>query len=306
MSFSSDTKSILCEKKPRHDCCRASLLYGLLYGTKRFSRDGIRLITENGRIAELTDELFLSCLSIPPTTVVTEKRDKCTYNISVPGEYVKAVTDAFPPPPELNTALFVCEECRRAFVRGAFISAGFIYPPPHCRVELSFQSKNAAENVAEVIAGSNIPAPKLSKKISSSAKEIYTLYYIDERSVEDFLGIIEATQTAFAIMNEKIFSDVRNTANRSRNCDAANIQKSVDAALVQTEAVAALMKSGKLYSLPEKLIETARLRAEHPDADLSELASLHSPPISKSGVSHRLSKIVEAGSAHGEEKSKKR
>ena len=294
MSFSSDTKTYLCERKPRHDCCRASLLYGLLYGTKRFSREGIRISTENGKIAELVDELFLSCLSFPPATSISENHGRLTYNISVPAGYICTVTEAFPPPPELKEDLFHCPECRRSFVRGVFIAAGFIYPPPQCRVEVCLSSKEAAEKVAGTLAQLNIAAPKISRKISSSAKEIYTLYYIDERNVEDFLGVIEATQTAFAIMNEKIINDVRNAANRSRNCDAANIQKSVSAALAQTEAVKILIKSGKLYSLPEKLVETALLRAENPDADLNELASLHSPPISKSGVSHRLAKIVEA------------
>lgn len=293
MSFSSDTKEYLCERKPKHDCCRASLLYGLLYGTKKYSEDGIKFGTGNGKVAELIDELFLSCLSFPLTTEITKKRNGLIYNMLVPDEYIKTVLSAFPSPPALDGGVFKCGECEKAFIRGVFISAGFIYPPPQCRVELGFSSREAAGAVSKLLGGI-IDPPKISRKISQSAKEIYMLYYIDERKVEDFLGLIEATQTAFAIMNEKIFNGVRNAANRSRNCDAANIQKSVDAAIAQTDAIELLKKTGKLYSLPEKLIETALLRAENPTADLSELASLHEPPISKSGVSHRLAKIVEA------------
>ncbi|MBO4217379.1 MAG: DNA-binding protein WhiA [Clostridia bacterium] len=293
MSFSSDTKTYLCERKPKHDCCRASLLYGILFGTKKYSKEGVCFSTENGKIAELTDELFLSCLSFPLTTDITKKRDRLMYNMSVPAEYTERVLSEFPPPPELRKGLFKCAECEKAFIRGVFISAGFIYPPPQCRVEICLPSREAASALSKLL-GEMTDEPKVSRKISRSAKEIFTLYYIDERRVEDFLGLIEATQTAFAIMNEKIINDVRNTANRSRNCDAANIQKSVDAALAQTEAVEILKRSGKLFCLPEKLVETALLRSENPTADLSELASLHDPPISKSGVSHRLAKLVEA------------
>jgi DNA-binding protein WhiA len=41
------------------------------------------------------------------------------------------------------------------------------------------------------------------------------------------------------------------------------------------------------------LYETARIRAENEDATLYELAQLHNPPITKSGVNHRLKKIME-------------
>ena len=36
------------------------------------------------------------------------------------------------------------------------------------------------------------------------------------------------------------------------------------------------------------------LRVENDSATLAELAELHDPPISKSGLNHRLTKIIEA------------
>ena len=58
--------------------------------------------------------------------------------------------------------------------------------------------------------------------------------------------------------------------------------------------------SGELSKMPEELQITAMLRLEHFDATLSELAALHDPPITKSGVNHRLKKIV--GGAAGSDK----
>ncbi len=292
MSFSSDTKSYLCEKKPKRGCCRASLLYGILFGVKRFSREGIRFSTENGRIVKLIDELFQSCLSVRPAIDQIKKRERTMYNVSVSAEDTEKVIAAFPPPPALDRGVFRCGGCGKSFVRGVFISAGFVYPPPQCRVEMCVATEAAAEALSGLLSEITA-APKISKKITNSAKELYTLYYIDENNVEDFLVQIEATQTLFAIINEKIFNGMRNAANRSRNCDAANIKKSVDAAIAQNEAVALLIKAGALNGMDEKLAETARLRAENPEADLSGLAALHDPPISKSGVSHRLAKIAE-------------
>ena len=41
-------------------------------------------------------------------------------------------------------------------------------------------------------------------------------------------------------------------------------------------------------------MQTALLRIENDDVSLSELALMHEPPISKSGLNHRLEKICDA------------
>ena len=58
-------------------------------------------------------------------------------------------------------------------------------------------------------------------------------------------------------------------------------------------AIEALEKSGKLDRLPEKLQQTARLRLEHPELSLAQLAELCDPPVSKSCMNHRLRKLNE-------------
>ena len=74
---------------------------------------------------------------------------------------------------------------------------------------------------------------------------------------------------------------------------AGNIAKSVNAAQKQVAAISLLEENGKLSMLPDELFETAKLRLENPSMSLSELALKHEPPISKSGLTHRLAKIIE-------------
>ena len=50
-------------------------------------------------------------------------------------------------------------------------------------------------------------------------------------------------------------------------------------------------KKGLDY-LNDDLKNIALLRMENPDASLSELSSLSEPKLSKSGINHRLSKIM--------------
>ena len=72
-----------------------------------------------------------------------------------------------------------------------------------------------------------------------------------------------------------------------------NISKAVAASNRQIEAIERLAESGKLLSLPEELRYTAELRLENPSATLFELAYMHEPPISKSGLNRRLTRLLE-------------
>ena len=61
----------------------------------------------------------------------------------------------------------------------------------------------------------------------------------------------------------------------------------------QIEAIERIKNEKGLGFLPEHLRELAKLRLENPDLSLSQLGELLSPRLSRSGVNHRLKKIVE-------------
>ncbi|MBR6795440.1 MAG: DNA-binding protein WhiA, partial [Clostridia bacterium] len=98
---------------------------------------------------------------------------------------------------------------------------------------------------------------------------------------------------ALEIMNKKIRKAIRNETNRIVNCETSNLAKTVSAAQECINAIVELKKNGQFVALPEELRETAELRLQHSEANLTQLASLHIPPISKSGVNHRIKKIIE-------------
>jgi DNA-binding protein WhiA len=94
-------------------------------------------------------------------------------------------------------------------------------------------------------------------------------------------------------MNIKVYKDLRNKANRVTNCETANISKTVNASTMQVEAIKSLRRLKGLAALPEELREIAQLRIDNPDVSLRELGALMKPPLSRSGVNHRLRKITE-------------
>ena len=94
------------------------------------------------------------------------------------------------------------------------------------------------------------------------------------------------------IMQAKIEKDMRNSINRKVNCDSANADKIVSAAAAQLDRIRFLDREIGLDNLPPDLQEIAFLRIANPEASLSDLAMLSDPPISKSGVNHRLRKLM--------------
>ena len=118
------------------------------------------------------------------------------------------------------------------------------------------------------------------------------LYIKRCEDIEDFLALMGANSSAFDMMNSKINHEVRNVANRATNCDSANINKSLNAAKKHIDIINEIIKLGHFNDLPISLQEIARARIDFSDANIQELGKRLTQPISKSGVHHRLEKIV--------------
>ena len=119
------------------------------------------------------------------------------------------------------------------------------------------------------------------------------MYFRNSTTLEDFFALANMNQTAFDIMNAKIKGELRNTANRIANCETNNIGRAVSASISQITLIEELVERGLISLLPDELERTARFRMENRDMSLSQLAGAITPPISKSGLSHRLKKITE-------------
>ena len=86
-----------------------------------------------------------------------------------------------------------------------------------------------------------MPYLNLSKSLMTALREVELspkmtnrkgyniIYFKDSEEIEDCLYIMGAGKSMFDMMNVKIVKEIRNTANRKANCDAANIEKTVAA-----------------------------------------------------------------------------
>ena len=81
--------------------------------------------------------------------------------------------------------------------------------------------------------------------------------------------------------------------NRTTNFETANIGKTASAAAGQLEAIRKMQQVRGLASLPEELRELAELRLENPEFSLRELGESLTPPITRSGVNHRMKRLLQ-------------
>ena len=120
----------------------------------------------------------------------------------------------------------------------------------------------------------------------------HIIYFKDSESIEDILAIIGAQDASLVVMGIKIEKDVKNKVNRRLNFEMSNINKTVDAANIQVEAIEYIESKTGISSLPDNLQKIAKIRLENPESSLSELEKILDEPISRSGINHRLGRIV--------------
>lgn len=185
--------------------------------------------------------------------------------------------------------------CRRTFLQALFLSAGSVSVPlaggdvltesahGNYHLEIRFSNTEFAAYVQKTF--SEIGFKQIERK------NCVVLYLKESAKIADFFVFVDAVNAKFAVENIIIGRSFRNTANRQRNCIDSNIEKTVVACSKQLTAIKYIRAMGMFDALPQQLKDVAVAREQNPDANLAELAALLG--ISKSGVNHRLARLVE-------------
>ncbi|MBP1753722.1 MAG: hypothetical protein H6Q59_120 [Firmicutes bacterium] len=176
--------------------------------------------------------------------------------------------------------------CKRAFIRGAFLSSGSMSDPKKAyHLEIVISDHEKAEQLQDMIQTFSIDAKIVIRKKN------YVVYIKEGSQIVDLLNVMEAHIALMNLENVRILKEMRNSINRQVNCEAANINKTVTAASKQMEDIFYIRDTVGLGDLADGLEDIARLRIEYPEASLKELGAMLLPPIGKSGVNHRLRRL---------------
>lgn len=290
MSFADEAKHEYAQMPIKHNCCRRALAEGLLVNAVFDPQiKGVFVRYTNEATATLATELLSKLYAKQPEV---RKHGKCGHTywdliLHSPAcvRLVRSLDDA-----TLSAEIphEGCDSCRGMFLRGLFLACGTLNCPDK---PTHFEWKVATDRapwVSSVLTDTGYPPRTIARNGQTG------LYYKNGETVADLISLIGAGQVLFRILDKRMERELRNNENRATNCVTRNIQKTISAATRQMDAINRLVEAGKLDSLPEALQETARKRYDNPDVSLDELASLHSPVISRSGLNHRLKKLLEA------------
>lgn len=179
------------------------------------------------------------------------------------------------------------EELLRSIIRGAFLGSGSVSnPESKYHLEIILSTRLNANKVIQILSNFTVHAKLLKRKNG------YGVYIKDGEEISKFLALIGANSSVLKFEEIRVLRDIKNNVNRKVNCETANLNKTVNAAVKQIEAIKKLQKTGEFDKLSESLKEIAKIRIENPDASLVELGQMLKEPIGKSGVNHRLNKIL--------------
>ncbi len=290
MSFSSDIKKELCSLENIQPCCYHAQVYGLVLFA-HFNKFNLSITTENKDVFDLYLKSLTEYVGFKPVTD-TSRIKKLTAEITDASKKEKCF-DKFghsinETSLRINYANIQNECCVASFLRGVFLSCGFVSDPNrNYHLEFVVPYKRLCNDLMKIINELNLEPKYVMRKGN------HIVYFKDSESIEDFLAYIGAQNASLYIMSVKIEKDIKNKVNRKLNFEYHNMDKTLSASRRQVEAIKYIKSTAGLAILPDSLRELAVLRLDNPDAPLSELALMLENPVSKSGIKHRLDKIVE-------------
>lgn len=301
MSFTAEVKDELSRVEPTCSKCDKAELAALirLQGTLSINSGHMRLevVTETASVARTAIRLLHGVYRLHTELTVRRSVLHKTHNYLVtvpPQEQLdRALRDlgiigpaGFSQGIKLELVEHAC--CAGAYLRGAFLSGGYIADPKgDFHFELTTSSEQLAGEFIDLMAEHGVRARQTRRH------NMYTIYIKGVDQIIAFLAFVGAHRSALAIENARVIKSVRNDTNRRVNAEIANQVKSVNASMQQVEQIRRVVEERGIDKIPPALAEIAVLRLKHPDASIKELGELADPPLSKSAVYHRLRRIGE-------------
>lgn len=298
MSFSSSAKEDLVKIRLKSNPIRLAQLAGLVHtcGALTIGRGrGAAFSTESLAVGKLIVSLSASLYALEPTIELSERerRRPLTLVTLLGDDAERLLLDTglllhengeFSIGETVPKRLLPDDECRRAFLRGAFLGSGSCTNPYRgYHLEIIARSEAFAEQLLTVLSAFGPEAKTMLRREKP-------VVYLKGDEVSAFLALIGANASVLKFESARSERDFRNYVNRTTNCETANIEKTVLASTDQVNAIEIIEEHMGLNRLPAPLYEAALLRLNHPEATLQELADL--AEIGKSGMNHRLSRLV--------------
>lgn len=289
MSFSEKVRREICtyitDKDKRFAC-----LYGMLLFSRTLTRNQVCFQTKSQTSADTFAKLFERVFHIKPDCNTSHgKNGSSVYIFNIKSaEIIDKIFSKYrisEGERHIDSEI-ISTSSLGIFTAGIFLACGSVNDPEkEYHLEFTVPEESLADELISLLGDIGATAKR------SSRRGQHIVYIKGSDFIEDTLTFIGAQQCTLEMINVRIYKDIRNKANRIANCDTANIDKTVNAAFRQIEDISLIAETQGLDSLPDELLEIARLRLDNEFMSLRDIGENLSEPISRSGVNHRFQRI---------------
>lgn len=297
MSFSRNVKNEYCAMPWGDLCCVQAEMMASLMCSARFRQGQVAISTAHQgyseRLSSMINEIYATTVSIVHgrelyNIFVTSKQ---AYDEIISDLKEHAGFDAIRG--TMSKENFTNDCCRRAFLRGLFLSSGSVSEPNKSyHLEITARRLSVAEAALNLLSMEDIHANILKRN------GYYVVYMKEGQQVSDFFLVTGAHEALLELESLRVDKSVRNSVNRVVNCDNANTIRIAFTGARQQEVLEYLSEHVGLGTLSKDLQNAAQTRLDYPDLSLKELGEIMDPPLGKSGMNHRLKKLEKIAADH--------
>lgn len=316
MSFATDSKLEVLKTGIESDCCSIAFLSAIIKCSGELSISAshkikVEIFTEIKELFDIIKKVIeqyygkeCEITMLEDTNITKSSRYKITLPSDITDQLLKDLgimkldeDGLLEIENGIADFIIIDDCCKRSYVKGAFLACatsniiiknydnGKSNSGYH--LEFVFNFDKIAEDFVKLLEFFEIPA-----KITIR-KNTPIVYIKEYQLICDTLALVGANKSVLSLQNEAAIREVRNNVNRQNNCLNANLNKTVNASVRQLNAIKIIQENIGLESLNEGLMELALLRLANPESSLEELRGLCSQKLTKSGINHRFTKLLE-------------
>ncbi len=176
------------------------------------------------------------------------------------------------------------EEILKGYIKGMFLACGYMKDPKkEYAMDFFIDKKEIAEDFYRILLYNK-------KKVFITKKRNKSLVYLrNSEDIMDMLVLMGAMKQFFSYEETTMMKDLKNKTIREMNWEVANETKTLNTGNYQIKMIEYIEENMGLHNLTPVLLEAVKVRLEHPESSLQELADFIG--ISKSGIRNRFRRI---------------
>lgn len=324
MSFSQKSKLEILNQEITNDCCAFAFLSGVIKGAgiikQNNSETQVEIYTDLNNLFNVINKIIkqyygqeCQVFTINDYMALKQIRYKIVIPSNVASILLKDISvtvvdekNNIVQSSGIDHHIINSDCCKRAYLKGIYVACAtsniviknFNNNSKNTsgyHLEFVFNNQALANDFLELLKEFEITAKFTTRKNTP------IVYVKEYQIICDILALVGANKAVLSLQNEAAIREVRNNINRQQNCFNANLNKMIKSSLRQLEAISIIQNTIGLESLEEPLMELALLRIANPEEPLEVLRQLYGKEISKSGVNHRLEKIIKIANKIKEE-----